>query len=254
MPVSAGSPAFDGTRTVLSIVLATLNERENLPAVLAEIRQQPLPPFEAIVVDDGSTDGTREWLRTEAVTDPRIRPIFHEGKQTTLRAQGQGIRASVGRWVVVMDADRQHPASVLPSMLAELRAGASLVVASRYVPGGTPGSRTFGRAILSRGAEWTAKLVLRDARGVSDPVSGFFAFRRDVFEPLDPEDRGYKLLLFLLVMAHGRPIREVPFRFEPRAEGASKVTSSSAFLRVFLAEVAQAKRLERRRARRSSAP
>lgn len=229
----------------LSVVLATFNERANLPVVLDEIRRQNLPPLELIVVDDGSTDGTREYLRSEAATDARLREVLHEGKQTTLRAQGQGILAARGRWVVVMDADRQHPASVLPSMIHELEGGAALVVASRYVAGGSPGSRTFGRAVLSRGAEWTAKLLLRSARGVSDPVSGFFAFRRDVFVPLDPDDRGYKLLLFLLVMARGRGIREVPFRFEPRGDGASKVTESSAFLRVFLAEVRQARRFER---------
>jgi dolichol-phosphate mannosyltransferase len=98
--------------------------------------------------------------------------------------------------------------------------------------------------MISRGAEWTAKLVLPEARSVSDPVSGFFAFRREVFRPLPPAWRGYKLLLFLLVMARGEPVAEVGFRFEPRGSGRSKVTQNSRFIRFFLTELLLAKRLE----------
>lgn len=229
----------------LSIVLATLNERANLPEVLDRARAQPLPPFEILVVDDGSTDGTREYLTATAAYDPRVRPIFHEGKQTTLRAQCQGIAASRGSMVVIMDADRQHPPETLPALVEALRERAAVVVASRYAPGGSPGSRTFARAVISRGAEWTAKLFFGAARKVRDPVSGFFGFRREVWVPLDPGFRGYKLLLFVLAMAGDRPVEEVGFRFVNREEGTSKVTQSSAFVRLFLVEVVHARRLAR---------
>jgi dolichol-phosphate mannosyltransferase len=230
---------------VVSIVLATYNERQNLPELLGRVRRQPLPPWEMLVVDDGSTDGTRELVLDEARNDLRIRPLFHDGKQTTLGAQCQGILATKGSFVVVMDADLQHPPELLPAMVGPLAAGAALVVASRYTDGGSPGPRSPLRAVISRGAEGVAKILLPEARRLTDPVSGFFAFRRSVFRPLDPRYRGYKLLLFLLVMAGGSEVREVGFRFEPRASGASKVAQGLAFVRVFLVELILARRLRR---------
>src|SRR5208282_6611244 len=127
---------------------------------------------EVLVIDDGSTDGTREYLTDAARSETRLRLIWHEGKQTTLRAQCQGIAVARGDFVLVMDADLQHPPEVLPSMVNALSQGAGLVVGSRYAPGGTAGPRTGTRLAMSIGAEWTAKLFLSEARPISDPVSG----------------------------------------------------------------------------------
>jgi dolichol-phosphate mannosyltransferase len=227
----------------LSIVLATLNERANLPELIERIQRQPLPPYEIMVVDDGSSDGTREFIRDLGARDDRIRLLSHEGKQTTLRAQCQGIDGSVGRFVVVMDADLQHPPELLPAMVAALEDGAALVIASRYAPGGSAGARSAFRWIVSRGAEWLSRVLLPPARGVTDPVSGYFGFRRDAWSPLNPLYRGYKLLIFILVMTEGQRVAEVGFSFTPRPEGASKVTGSIAFLRVFATELLLARRI-----------
>ena len=239
---------------MVSVVLATLNERANLPELLDRIWKVPLPPIEVLVVDDGSTDGTREFLEQAAHLEPRLRLVWHDGKQTTLRAQCQGIALSKGRFVVVMDADLQHPPEVIPSMVQALTTGATLVVGSRYASGGSPGPRTLARVAISRGAEWTARLMIREARSVRDPVSGLFAFRREIFQELPAEWRGYKLLLFLLVMNRGHPVVEVGFRFVPRGSGASKVTQNAGFVRFFLTEVVLAMKLERRLGRGRGAP
>ncbi len=232
-----------GSPPKVSIVLATFNERANLPVLLDGLRAQELPSFEVIIVDDGSTDGTREVLSAAARSDPRLRPVYHDGKQTTLRAQCQGISTAQGAYVVVMDADLQHPPSLVPAMVRELERGSALVVASRYAPGGAAGPRTISRWLISRGAEWAARLLLPPSRRVSDPVSGYFAFRREIWVPLDPLYRGYKLLLFVLVMAEGKRVTEVGFRFEPRASGTSKVTEGLGFVRIFVSELSLARRL-----------
>lgn len=236
-----------------SIILATLNERTNLPILLDQIRDLALPSTEVLVVDDGSTDGTREFVAERSERDRSIRLLLHEGKQTTLRAQCQGIDDARGEYIVIMDADLQHPPMVIPRLLQALDQGAALSIASRYAAGGSPGPRTVLRWTYSHGAEWLTKLLLPPSRGVSDPVSGYFAFRRDVWVRLNPLYRGYKLLLFLLVMAEGRPVREVGFKFTPRTEGASKVTDTTGFLRVFLTELILARRFRTRWRRASNA-
>jgi len=232
------------TAPTVSVILAVLNERENLPLLFDRLFIAPLPSFEVVVVDDGSSDGTREFLTDRARTEPRLRLIWHDGKQTTVRAQCQGIAASRGEIVLVMDADLQHPPEVLPAMARAIDAGAGLVVGSRYATGGSAGHRSRMRGMISRGAEVTAKLFLREARGLSDPVSGLFGFRRELFRPLDPRWRGYKLLLFLLVMARDQRVVEVGYQFEERGSGASKVTQDTRFIRFFLTELLLAKRLE----------
>ncbi len=230
---------------MVSVVWATVNERANLPELVGRLRALSLPPWEVVVVDDGSTDGTREYLTELAGSDPRFHTIFHDGKQTTLRAQCQGIGASSGRFLVIMDADLQHPPESIPALVAALDGGAALAVGSRYAAGGSPGPRPMVRAFISRTAEMVAWLRLPEARRVSDPVSGFFAFRREVFQPLDPTYRGYKLLLFLLVMNGARPVGEVGFAFAPRTGGESKLTQGLGFVRVFLRELALARRFRR---------
>ncbi len=241
-------------RPVVSVILATLNERANLPELFERLRTQPLPSYEVVVVDDGSTDGTREFVQSLATGDARVRPVFHDGKQTTVRAQCQGIANSTGELVVIMDADLQHPPETIPALLTALAADRSLVLASRYAPGGSPGRRSAYRALLSWGAEWIARRRLPETRRVSDPMSGFFAFRRSVFEPLAPEYRGYKLLLFLLVMNGARPIAEVPFTFAPRGAGRSKVTEGFGFFRVFLSELDLARQYRQEFRRTHPAP
>lgn len=238
-PGSAAAPR-------ISIVLAVLNERRNLPELFRRLAALGRSDWEAIVVDDGSTDGSREYLDELGRTDPRVRLLLHDGRQTTLTAQCMGIETARGAYVVVMDADLQHPPELVLELVDQLEAGAAVAVASRYVPGGTPGPRPPLRAVISRGAETVAKLMLAPARRVSDPVSGYFAFRRDVFVAPVKGTRGYKLLLFVLVMARGRPLREVPFRFETRAAGSSKVTSGFGFVRLFLTELLLARRFARR--------
>ena len=229
----------------VSVVWATLNEAANLPTLVARLRAIGLPGLEVIIVDDGSADGTREYVRALEFEDHRFRLLTHDGKQTTVRAQVQAIAVARGRYVVIMDADLQHPPELVPRLLERLDRGDLVAIASRYTKGGSPGPRNGIRALISRGAEWLARRFAPNARFVTDPVSGYFAFRREIFRPIDPRYRGYKLLLFVLAMLPDRRVSEVAFQFAPRLQGKSKLTENSQFFRLFLIELLLVRRTHR---------
>jgi dolichol-phosphate mannosyltransferase len=230
-------------KPIVSIVLATLNERFGLPSLVDGLRSLPLPTYEILVVDDGSTDGTRELIAETARQDGRVRGLFHDGRRTLRQAQLEGVESAMGDYVVLMDADLQHPAAEVMRIVQELDAGADLVVASRYAPGGTAGRRPPIRAVVSRAAEVLAKACLPEARRVGDPLSGFFGFRREKFEPPKVRKGGYKLLLSLLVACKGHRIVELPYAFRERTDGESKILGSVRFVPIFLSELLSARRL-----------
>lgn len=249
------SESFDaegGDTPVVSIVLATLNERANITPLLAELFALDLPPLEVIVVDDGSVDGTREYVQAVMQRDRRVRLLCHQGRQTLTTAQLQGVQTALGRYIVIMDADLQHPPGAVPEIVRVLQRGATLVIASRYSPDGDVGDRPRYRALLSRGAELIARITLSGTRRVTDPLSGFFGFRRELARPLDPNTHGYKLLLFLLVLSGGKGVTEIGYRFRLRTAGSSKIAHGFSFLGTFMTEVLVAKRLEMWRASRRS--
>ncbi len=130
-----------------------------------------------------------------------------------------------------MDADLQHPPELLPELLAAgRRSGAELVVASRYAAGGSRrGLAGRYRQAVSRASTTAAKALFpRALRGVSDPMSGFFAIRRDAVargaEDGGLRPLGYKILLELAVRCRPRGVAEVPFDFGERHAGESKST------------------------------
>jgi dolichol-phosphate mannosyltransferase len=241
-----GLPEASPTAPVLSIVTATFNERANLPALLGRIREQALPPYEILVVDDGSTDGTREMILQAAVEDPRIRPMFHDGRQTLIPAHCQGIKAARGEFVVIMDADLQHPPEILPLIAGKLESGTALVIASRFAGKGSSKECSVGRRFISLGAQLVTKLLVRNARRISDPISGFYGFWRGIFVPVDPRWRGYELLPFILVMGRGVSVAEIPYEFRARKRGVSKIVGRDfGFVRTFLVQIVLVARFAR---------
>jgi dolichol-phosphate mannosyltransferase len=124
-----------------------------------------------------------------------------------------------------MDADLQHPPEVIPDLLRAIESGADIVIASRYVKGG--GMKEWGliRKIISKGALMLAHLALPATRPVKDPMSGFFAFKREELGTARLSPRGYKILLEILVEGKFKNAAEVPFIFENRRGGESKLNA-----------------------------
>lgn len=217
----------------LSIVLPTYNEAENITKMLDTIAET-LPAdsvAEIIVVDDNSPDGTGDIASQHAKNISkklRIQVIRRPGKQGLSSAILAGVQSAAGSIVVVMDGDFSHPPQTILRMVDELRNSEyDIVVASRYVEGGSVTGWPFKRRLMSKGATKIAQVGL--SIEVKDPMSGFFAFRRHIIEGVKFDAIGYKMLLEILVKTKGARVKEVPYSFANRAAGASKLDSSVMF-------------------------
>ena len=219
-----------GTAPVLSLVIPTFNEAGNVAELLDRLaRAIPADlPCEIIFVDD-STDGTPAVIAEHARRCPLPVSVRHRDRPDggLGGAVAAGLRAAAAPWIVVMDADLQHPPSLVPELVAAgERSGADLVIASRYTPGGSRAGLDGGYRMLASGAcTLLAKAAFRrQLRGVSDPMSGFFAVRTAALDPAALRPFGYKILLELIVRGRITRIAEVPFLFGERFAGTSKAS------------------------------
>lgn len=207
---------------VISIVLPTYNEAGNLPGLLSEIRSALRMPFEVIVVDDDSPDRTWEIAGN---LGPETRAIRRVGRRGLSSAVVEGFQTARGEILIAMDADGQHDPRLIGAMIAALEHGADIVVGSRYVPGGSVEGWIEARHFASRIATALSRLVTNVH--IEDPMSGFFAIRKQTFDHIAPRLRpsGFKILLEVLsCLPKTARAAEVPLVFRRRRAGASKLT------------------------------
>lgn len=165
---------------MLSLILPTYNEAENLPGLLEEIEGAMGDiPFEMIVVDDDSPDRTWEVAELLADDRPYLRVLRRMGRRGLSSAVIEGFRMAQGDVLVAMDSDGQHDPLLLPRLYAAIRSGVGVALGSRYVPGGSVEGWARARHWLSYIATGLAWLVTRTR--VKDPMSGFFAIDRRLF-------------------------------------------------------------------------
>ncbi|MDX2264869.1 MAG: glycosyltransferase family 2 protein [Hyphomicrobiales bacterium] len=210
----------------LAVVAPTFNERENIPLLLERVAAALTGvSWELIVVDDDSPDGTADVVRQLSLKDPRIRVIHRIGRRGLSSAVVEGVLSTAAPFVAVMDADLQHDETLLPGMLKVLRANdADIVVGSRYMDQGGVGDWDESRQWKSRLATRLSRLVVKAE--LKDPMSGFFAFKREMFDASVRRlsAQGYKILLDVIASAPNPPrIRELPYVFRQRQHGESKL-------------------------------
>ncbi len=206
----------------LSIIVPTYMERGNIAELIDRIESSLEPlPFELIVVDDASPDGTAECAEDLNERYGNITVIRREGKLGLSSAVLAGFQRANAEVLSVMDADLQHPPELLPELYRKVSEGHDLVVASRYVEGGGAEGLSLGRRIMSKGATALSHLLLAETRKVGDAVSGFFMFKREVMEDAELRPVGYKILLEILVRCRYGSVVEVPYTFKPRRSGKS---------------------------------
>jgi dolichol-phosphate mannosyltransferase len=208
-------------------VVPTLNERNNLEPLLTlvGVALEDMS-WEVIFVDDDSSDGSADHARELARRDARVRCLQRIGRRGLSTACIEGVMASSSPYVAIMDGDLQHDEQLLPRMLDVLKSEpVDLVVGSRFVAGGGIGEGlSSGRARVSSLAKRLARLICKVQ--ITDPMSGFFMFRREVFENAvhSLSGQGFKILLDLMASSP-RPlrVRELPFEFRKRRHGQSKL-------------------------------
>jgi dolichol-phosphate mannosyltransferase len=222
-------------RTQVSIIIPTYNESQNILRILKSI-QDNLPKntkAQTIVIDDNSPDGTgklvEEYLQNvKKFANHTIEVIHRKTKDGLSSAILKGVQLATGNTIVVMDSDLSHPASLLPKMIDALKHPKyDIVVASRYVTGGSIVGWTRKRKFLSR----LATLIAKRGLGVptKDPMSGFFAFKKPIIQGLSFDAIGYKMLLEILVKAKNANVLEIPYTFTNREFGKSKLDSGTIF-------------------------
>jgi dolichol-phosphate mannosyltransferase len=212
------------------VIVPTYNEAENVERIVERL-QASVPEAHALVVDDGSPDGTGELADKLAARDPRVHVLRRSGKAGLGPAYVAGFSWALEHGydvVVEMDADGSHAPEQLPRLLAALE-GSDLVLGSRYVPGGWVEDWPVHRLVLSRlgnrYTRWLLRLPLSDATG------GYRAARAELIDRLPFDDVASHGYCFQVDWAWravraGARVTEVPITFTERAFGRSKMSGS----------------------------
>ena len=229
----------------LSVIIPILDEKENL-TILSERLAQLSIDGQFIFVDDGSKDGSRETISDLSKKDKRFIGILNENRIGHMGSYLKGLEVATAHHIVIMDGDMQHPPESLPKIQSLLSAGYDLVVGSRYNGRIFIGNRDKKRGLISRGAEFFLKLMVKECRGLSDPVSGFIGFRKSLRIPVTSVMRGNKLLPFLIVANPKIKVGYVLYQFSERTVGKSKIVGSgNHFIRNYMMEVAEIRKVRR---------
>ncbi len=207
----------------LSVIVPTFNEADNIEPLIAAIDRALTGIDYQIVFADDSADATTDIIRRASDADPRIRLSYREAGRGLASAVVAALPMVTTDTLAVMDGDLQHPPEILPRLLERLQGGADLVVASRYAPGGwDSGLSGPQRRLASKVTRLAAYLLLPVTKVTSDPLSGYFLFKRSVIENAHLRPLGYKILLEILVRGHARDVADIPFAFERRHAEQSK--------------------------------
>jgi dolichol-phosphate mannosyltransferase len=207
----------------VSLIIPTYKEKDNIIPLIERIGKALTGyKYEVVVVDDNSRDGTIEAASSQASKYP-VKVMVRLDERGLATAVIHGLKYVTGDIIGVMDADLQHPPEVIPDLIKALENGADMAIASRYVKGGGCPNWGLTRKIISSGAAKIAHVLLPSTRQVKDPLSGFFMFRRSGIENARLQPTGYKIGLEIMLAGKFQNVVEVPFIFEDRSAGKSKL-------------------------------
>ena len=221
------------------VTIPTYNERESIskliPALLRVFQDNGIDGW-VLVVDDSSPDGTGDVVDALSREHPNIRVIHRKGKLGLGSAYKDAFREALmdrdTDLIVEMDADLSHDPAYLPAILQGAQRSGGVGLGSRYVKGGRIVGWSMKRKVVSWGANFLTRLILR--LPVKDATSGYRAFTRDALAKIGYADAGTKAYAFQEEILYrcrrqSLPIEEVPITFYERQLGKSKLSSGDMF-------------------------
>lgn len=208
----------------ITIIIPTFNEVQNIQTLIYKI----LNIFtnsgingRILVVDDLSEDGTIDVLEKISKTNTNVKYIVRKKDPGLSQSVVEGFENVFTPYILVMDADLSHPPSIIPVFYDKLIDNqCDIVIGSRYIKNGSIENWPIERKIISYGGTFLGRILVPSVR---DPVSGFFAFNRDVIANVKLKPRGYKILLEVLGKGNWETVIEIPFTFKDRELGKSKL-------------------------------
>lgn len=227
------------SKTKVAIVIPTYNEADNIDKIIKSVKDCFLRldvDIQFIIVDDNSKDGTADIVRDLSRHDSHIYLVSRPAKLGLGSAYVDGFRWILQNdtrpdIVLQMDADLSHPPELAPKMVEALGThdNTEIIVASRYYQTGSTEDWPLYRKIISRGANWYARLIL--GMKLKDMTSGYRALRINAVKMLVSSRlsaKGYVYQIESLYIASklGMQIREIPYIFHNRVCGESKLGSS----------------------------
>ncbi len=220
----------------LTVIVPTRNESGNVEPLLNRLSRTLEGRQACVIFVDDSDDDTPQRVHQAGKTSPLTVRLHHREPHERTGGLGgavlAGLRQTNSPWAVVMDGDLQHPPELVPELIAAgVRDNADVVVASRHVPGGSTAGLANGvRVLVSDLSTHLSKAFFpRRLKGISDPMSGFFAIRPNALELEVMRPPGFKILLEMVARTPGLAKSEVPFVFGERLSGDSKASLKEGF-------------------------
>jgi dolichol-phosphate mannosyltransferase len=210
----------------LSIIIPTFNERENVriisQRIKASLKDLPLS-YEIWFIDD-SKDETPQVLKQLSDSSPEIHYVHRENARGLGTAVVEGFSRARGKYLIVMDADLQHPPELLPSIVENLQQGFEVVIPSRFVKGGSDGGLNAFRKMVSWTARVMGQIALKRLRHISDCTGGYFGVDKKVLNEVQLDPIGWKILMEVLIKGRYSRVSEIPYEFVDRNAGESKMS------------------------------
>lgn len=208
---------------MISIVIPTYNEADNIGPLLEKIEEMVNEDYEIIIVDDSSSDGTAERARETRLENLKV--IERDSKTGIGSAYKTGFPEAGGEIIVQMDADFSHPPEKIPELVEMIREGKDVAVGSRYVEQGDRNDPIHRRIPPLIGS-----YLYRYGLGspVNDVTSGFKAYNREaadfVLRQDLPDGFHFQAASLMKLVEEGKSMGEIPIDFRPRRAGKPKYT------------------------------